>query len=332
MATIYEVSKLAGVSLATVSRVINGSSSVSPKTLKKVQLAMEQLNYQPNAVAKSLASSRSDCIGVLVSELKSAFFTDMMGAIEQEFRKYNKHIVVTASHSDAGNERDDIKFLISRNCDALIVHVEALSDDYIIELCRGPVPIVVVNRYIPEIEQHCIFLNNELGGYLATKAAIDNGHRDIVYVSGPNRKNDAMERLEGHKRALAEAGIKFDPSRLFEGNYLQHGGWNGFMHFHEAHIPFSAIICGNDEMATGAMAAAREVNLDLPSDISVIGFDNMNFAKYTYPKLTSIDNPIGDMGRMAARIIMQRVYKTEGQDIQHQFLPEVITRDSLISR
>ena len=331
MATIYEVSKLAGVSLATVSRVMNKSSNVSDKTRDKVNAAMEQLGYRPNAVAKSLASNRSNCIGVLVSELHGPFYGTMMGGIESEFRVADKHIVVTASHAELEREKDDIEFLISRNCDALILHVEAVSDEYLLSLSKGKTPIFVLNRLVPGMEDNCICLDNELGGYLATKAMLEKGHRDMVYISGPEWKADAQGRLAGHRRALREIGIVPDPEREYFGNYLQTGGCAGMEHFLSKQLAFSAVICANDEMATGAMATAREHDLDIPGDISVMGFDDVIFSSYTYPKLTTIKYPIGEMGVMAARQVLKTVYKTTQKPVKNLFEPELILRDSVKS-
>lgn len=332
MATIYEVSDLAGVSLATVSRVLNNSPSVKQSTRLKVQDAMAQLNYTPNSVAKSLASNRSDCIGVLVSELQGFFFTNMMAAIETECRKYDKHIVVTASELSAEKEQDDIQFLIGRNCDALIIQVEAISDDYLIELCNGDIPVIIVNRYIEAIAENCIVLDNEKGGYIATQYLLDKGHKDIVYVSGPANKKDAMMRLEGHKRALTDNGISFTEERVFEGDYLQSGGTRAFNHFHQSDIPFTAVLCANDEMATAVMAAAREKGLDLPKDLSVFGFDNVVFSHYTYPRLSTVENPIREMGKMAARHVLQRVYKKNVGKLKNHFSPKLIERDSVTAK
>lgn len=329
MATIYEVSRLAGVSLATVSRVMNDSSAVRQSTKDKVVLAMQQLNYKPNSVAKSLASSRSDCIGVLVSELDSPFFTKLLGSIEAVCKQYDKHLVVTSCHNDAQHEKDDIEFLIGRNCDALILHVEGVSDEYLIELSQGPIPIVVLNRYIPKIGQKCFSLNNEYGGYLATKATIEKGHRDIVYISGPEHKADALERLAGHKQALKEAGIPIEENRLFTGDYLQSGGQEGYEHFARLGIPFTAVVCGNDEMATGVMAAARDAGLALPKDLSIMGFDDVIFSRYTFPRLSTVENPIALMGEMAAATVMQEVYKKSGKPIKNLFEPRLITRESV---
>ncbi len=136
MATIYEVSKLAGVSLATVSRVINKNSRVSDKTRQKVEDAMKELGYRPNSIAQSLASNRSNSVGILVSELHGPFFGQMMAGIEAELRAAGKHVIITTGHSEEDKEKDGIEFLISRNCDAIILHVEALSDDYLIDLSK----------------------------------------------------------------------------------------------------------------------------------------------------------------------------------------------------
>ncbi|MCV2884512.1 LacI family transcriptional regulator [Aestuariibacter sp. AA17] len=331
MATIYEVSKLAGVSLATVSRVLNNSASVSEKTRTKVNQAMKQLDYKPNAIAKSLASSRSDCIGILVGEFHGPFYGTMMGGIEKEFRAANKHIVVTASHCDLEKEKEDIEFLISRNCDALILHVEAVSDEYLINLAQGKTPIYVINRYIPQIADRCICLNNELGGYIATKTVLEHGHRDILYIAGPKVKADARERLAGHYRALREFGIAPDVEREYFGDYMQTGGYAGMQHFFDKDLPVSAVVCGNDEMANGAMSAIREHQLDIPNDISVVGFDDVLFSSYTHPKLTTIEYPIAQMGKMAAQLVLQDVYKQGECTTPHMFEPKLVSRDSLSS-
>ncbi len=331
MATIYEVSKLAGVSLATVSRVMNKNSNVSTKTKQKVLTAMEQLGYRPNSVAQSLASSRSNCVGVLVAELQSPFYGSMMGGIESELRAAHKHIVVTASHCDEEQEKEDIEFLIGRNCDALILHVEAVSDEYLINLCKGKTPVVILNRYIPEIADNCISLNNELGGYLSTKAVLEAGHRDIVYIAGPNQKKDAKERFLGHARALQEFAIEASPDRVFFGDYLQSGGTKGIEHFLNKDIHFTALICANDEMATGAMLTARQHNIDIPTEISIMGFDNVLFSSYTHPTLSTIDYPISEMGGMAAKLVLKTVYNEKIGDISRVFEPKAVIRESVVA-
>ncbi|MBB1333654.1 LacI family DNA-binding transcriptional regulator [Pseudoalteromonas sp. SR44-5] len=331
MATIYEVSKLAGVSLATVSRVMNNNTNVSDATRKKVTVAMTQLGYRPNSIAQSLASNCSNSVGLLVSELHGPFYGPMMSDIENAFRNQGKHVIITAGHSDADREQQGIEFLISRNCDGLILHVEAISDDYLIELSKGSTPFVLINRLIPELADRCIVLNNIKGGYLATKYVLEQGHRDIAYISGPLWKKDAQDRLTGHKQALAEFDLEFNEQLLYQGDFMETSGSAGFKLFHESNHAFTALICANDEMAIGAMATAREYSIKLPEQLSIMGYDNVFFTRHIYPPLTTINYPINDIGKMAAKWILSKVYGKGELPLQTLFEPELIVRQSIIT-
>lgn len=332
MATIYQVSKLAGVSLATVSRVINNNSRVSDKTRQKVTDAMDKLGYRPNSIAQSLASSRTNSVGILVSELQGPFFGQMMAGIESELRAAGKHVVITTGHSEETQEKEGIEFLINRNCDAIILHVEVVSDEYLINLSKGDTPIYLMSRYVEEIKSNCISLDNEIGGYLATQSIIEQGHTDIAYISGPQFKADAKARFDGHKRALSEGNITFNKAFYYEGDFKETGGSDGLQHFIDNNIKPTALVCANDEMASGAITYAREQGISLPYELSIIGFDNIIFAQHTYPKLTTIDNPIHLMGHMAAKLVLRDVYQHKNIEIKHTFEPSVITRDSVIKK
>jgi len=329
MATIYQVSELAGVSLATVSRVMNNNARVSDKTKQKVLKAMAELDYRPNAIAQSLASNRSNSVGVLVSELHGPFFGMMMSGIDLELRNAGKHAIFTAGHSNETDEQDAIEFLISRNCDALILHVEALSNEYLIKLAQGNVPLVLINRYIDEIADQCFYLNNEDGGYLATKAVLEQGHRQIAYISGPLWKQDARDRLKGHQKALAEYHLNFADTLCYEGAYIEQSGLDGVTEILKQQQPFTALVCANDEMASGAIEMLREQHFTIPQDVSVVGFDNVNFSRYLFPKLTTINFPIGEMGVMAAHWVLRHIYRQEQYQINHLFMPQLAWRDSV---
>jgi len=329
MATIYEVSELAGVSLATVSRVMNNNARVSDKTKEKVLAAMKQLDYRPNSIAQSLASNCSNSVGILVSELSGYFYGAMLSGIESELRAAHKHVIIAAGHAEEATEIESIEFLIGRSCDALILHVEAVSDEYLIKLSQGSIPIVLINRYIAEIADRCISLNNEQGGYLATKALLEQGHTDLAVISDPLWKEDAKNRLNGHKRALEEFNLSFNHSLLVEGDYKESGGSNGMQILLDKKIAFTAVVCANDETASGAMTIAREHKLHLPADISIIGFDNTIFARHLYPKLSTVNYPVDKMGKMAAAWVLKNVYKNDNLLIDNLFKPELITRDSI---
>ena len=332
MATIYEVSELAGVSLATVSRVINNTGKVTEKTRKKVLEAIAELGYRPNALAQSLASKCSNSVGILIPELYGPFFGIMLSSIEKELRDAGKRVVITAGHSDEVKERDCIEFLLGSSCDALILHVYSVPDRFLIKLNEGPVPITLLNRYIPEMADRCISLDNEHGGYVAARCMLEMGHDKIAYVSGPHWKVDSFRRLAGHKRALAEFGVEMDERLFFEGDFEEDSGRRAMSHFLQQGVPFTALVCANDEMAAGAMDTARAHGLAIPDDLSVIGYDNVDFTDYLHPKLTSIGCRINEMGLMAARCVLKNAYGESGLEIQNTFEPILVLRESVKRR
>ncbi len=329
MATIYEVSDLAGVSLATVSRVINGNAPVSSKTRDKVKAAIAALDYRPSNAAKSLASNRSDSIGILVSEFHGSFYGAMMTGIEDNLRKGGKHAIMAAGHSDEASEREGIEFLINRSCDALILHVEAVSDDYLIKLSKGGTPFVLINRFIPALAHLCISLNNHLGGAIVAQKLVELGHKRIAFISGPLWKGDSSDRLTGFKDGLRKLGCIFDDTLFYEGDYHEGSGQTAFDALWHRDPTFTAVFCANDEMAAGALTAARKAGLKLPNEMSVIGYDNTIFADYLYPPLTTVNYPVGKMGRMAAQLILRNIYHAAIKNINHEFEPALVLRDSI---
>ncbi len=331
MATIYEVSKRAGVSLATVSRVMNDSGRVSDKTRAKVLAAMDELNYRPNFIAQSLATNRSNCVGVLVPEVSGPVFAAMLEGIEAELREAGKFTIFATGHTDPDKELEGIRFLIGRRCDALILHIESLDDDFLLSQKNDSTPFVIINREVEGLKDRCFTLDNEHGGYLATRYLVDQGHRDIAYVSGPTGWRDAEDRFVGHKRALEEAGIRFDERLCYTGDYHEEGGSRALDALLSLDIPFTAVVCANDEMAAGAMASARSHDLVLPDDLSIVGFDNVPLARYLYPKLSTVNYPVAAMGAMAARWVLKNVYNRRIDSVDHHFKPTLVERTSAVA-
>jgi LacI family transcriptional regulator len=332
MTTIYEVSKLAGVSLATVSRVMNNSGNVTPKTRQKVLSAIAELGYRPNSMAQSLASKRSNSVGILIPELHGPFFGVMLSSLERELRSAGKRVIITAGHSDENKEQDCIEFLVDSSCDALILHVYSVSDEYLVKLNEGPVPIILLNRYVPELADQCISLDNEHGGYVATKSLLELGHTELAYISGPHWKVDSFKRQTGHRRALQEFGIEVNENLIREGDFEEASGRKAMEELLQTGIPFTGVVCANDEMAAGAYDTAFEHGLRIPEDLSVIGYDNVAFSRYLQPKLSSIGCRIDEMGRMAARCVLKKVYGDTDLQIQNSFQPRLVLRASVKSR
>ena len=329
MATIYEVSERSGVSLATVSRVLNGTAKVSAATKQKVLDAMRELNYRPNSAAQSLASNCSNSIGMLVSELHGPFFGAMMSEVESVLRAAGKHLIIAAGHSKEDSERDSIEFLRGKGCDGFIFHVDAVKDEYLQQLLEEGVKFVVLNRRIESMASNCISLDNQYGGYIGTKGLLDAGHRQVAYVAGPQWKADAHERLEGYKRAMTEYGCNIDPRLIVEGDFSSQSGNKAMTHLLSQRIPFTAVACGNDEMAYGVMNCLRAHKLKVPEDISVMGFDNNIMSSYTFPRLTTVNYPVGEIGHMAAKWMLKNLYGQSEHELKYAFKPRLIHRDSV---
>lgn len=329
MPTIYQVAERAGVSLSTVSRVLNGKASVNKVLKERVEKAVKELNYRPNSVARSLANNRTDSVGVLVPELNAPFFGDLMQAVESTLRAADKHVIISVGRNCLETEKDAVEFLISRNCDALIMHAEALSDEYLLELNQSKLPVALVNRQVEGLPEACTSLDNEKGGYLATRHLLELGHKDIAYISGPTDKCDASLRLEGHKRALSEAGLPINPQLIFNGDYSEEDGKIGLLELMARDVPFTALVCANDWMASGAISCARDLGMSLPQDLSVVGFDDVVFAHHVFPRLTTVSNPIAEMAEMSAKYILNKVYG-QTNNVQLYFEPSLVVRESTV--
>ena len=329
MPTIYQVAERAGVSLSTVSRVLNGKASVNKVLKERVEKAVKELNYRPNSVARSLANNRTDSVGVLVPELNAPFFGDLMQAVESTLRAADKHVIISVGRNCLETEKDAVEFLISRNCDALIMHAEALSDEYLLELNQSKLPVALVNRQVEGLPEACTSLDNEKGGYLATRHLLELGHKDIAYISGPTDKCDASLRLEGHRRALSEAGLPTNPQLIFNGDYSEEDGKIGLLELMARDVPFTALVCANDWMASGAISCARDLGMSLPHDLSVVGFDDVVFAHHVFPRLTTVSNPIAEMAEMSAKYILNKVYG-QANNVQLYFEPSLVVRESTV--
>jgi LacI family transcriptional regulator len=329
MATIREVSRLARVSPATVSRVLNGTTPVADVTRERVLKAVAALDYRPNAFARGLATNRSGGIGITVNEVSSPYFGAFVAGVEGVARENGIHLMVSSGFADAAHEHASIEFLLERRCDGLVVQVEALPDEELIELVRnGPAPVVVFGRAIAEIEGACVVMNNERGGALAVEYLLAHGHRRIGHVTGPLAYPDARDRLHGYRRALEAAGIDHVDRYVVESNFLEEGGARAAARLLDRAPEITAIFFGNDQMAAGGMRTLREAGRDVPRDISVVGFDDVFLAQYLTPSLTTVRQPLVDMGRAAAHLLLARLGH-EGREVVHRFDPELVERQSV---
>ncbi len=329
MPTIKEVSKLARVSPATVSRVLNGTTPVASPTRQRVIEAVETLGYVPNAFARGLATNRSGGLGITLNEISSPFSGALVAGVEEVARAAGLHLMVSSGFADGDLERSSIDFLLERRCDGLVVQAEGLDDDTLIDLVRnGPAPVVVFGRYIAEIAASCVTMDNERGGELGTQYLLDHGHTRIGHITGPLSFPDARDRLHGYRRALEAAGVAFDERWVVEATFQEEGGGHAAQRLMQRVPDLTAIFASNDQMAAGAMRALRELGLEIPSDVSVVGYDDVFLARYLSPALTTVRQPLVEMGRAAGHALLARL-RGERREVVHRFDPELVERQSV---
>lgn len=329
MPTIKDVSRLAGVSTATVSRVLNGTTPVSAATRQRVLDAVATLGFRPNAFARGLVTSRAGGIGVTVNEVSSPYFGAAVFGVEQVAREHGIHLLVSSGFAEATRERASIDFLVERPCDGLVVQADGLADDDLAELVRhGPVPVVVFGRSVPGIEAACVVLDNESGGALATAYLLERGHRSIGHVTGPHTFPDARDRLRGYRRTLEAADVEYRERYVVESTFREDGGARAAVALLERAPEISAIFFGNDQMAAGGIRALREHGRDVPADVSVVGFDDVFLAQYLTPALTTVRQPLVEMGRAAAHMLLARL-GAPGEGVAREFAPELVERQSV---
>lgn len=329
-ATIRDVSRLARVSMSTVSRVLNGNVPVAADTRERVLKAVEQLNYRPNAFARSLATNRSGGVGVIVNEMTSPYYGVMVRGVEQVLEPECMHMLVASGKADLEAERRSLDFLRSRRVDALVLHVEAMGDEEVLDLMQEDLPLVLVARHLAEAGSRSLSIDNEYGSRLATNHLIEHGHRRIGHLTGPLSFPDSRARLQGYRQALTEAGIEFDEALTIESDWLEEGGYHAARRLLNRCPDITAIFAGNDQMAAGVLQALRESGRGIPDDISVVGFDDVLFARYLYPSLTTVRQPLLEMGAAAARLVLAAL-NGEELEVKTKFEPELVVRQSVRS-
>lgn len=328
MATIKDVCALAQVSKSTVSRVLTGQPGTAEKTKERVLKAIEELNFQPSAAARSLASKRTNSIGMLVVTIDSPYFSSMVSSAEEMARYSGFHLIPTSGYAARKYDLDAIKFLQSKQVDGLVIHSGGLSDDDIFNIIKETPATVLLNRYMPEIAEHCMVLDDVLGGYLATRHLLENGHTDIGCITGPLHQVDCQERLQGYRKALAEYGVEYNENLIVEGHFSLENNHLAAIELFERDTPLTGIFCLNDHIALGAYDVLKERNMVIGEDISVVGYDNSDFSAHIYPKLTTVNFPTREMGTEAIKKVLS-IIKDSEYIMNDKLLPELISRGSV---
>ena len=312
-ATISDVARLAGVSISTVSRVVNGTGPVADETVEHVRKAIDLLHYKPLAAARSLAGRASDTIGMLVPELTGAFFTPLVRGVEMAARDAGYDLLVHLVTGGVGNDDTAMLPLDEHNTDGLIVFNDRLNDQSLRRLAGNGVPLVLLYRTapadlsIPSIK----FQNVEGAREIVEHLIVHHARRRIAYLAGPEGNEDSAQRLNGYRQALEAHGLAWDPHLVEPADYNNHMARAVVERWLLDGVQFDAIFAADDEAAAGAMLALRQAGCNVPDDVAVVGFDDLAFSHLLTPPLTTVGASVEESGIMAGRLLIAQIRDEE---------------------
>lgn len=327
--TIKEVAKRAGVSISTVSHVINKTRYVSEELEKKVVAAMEELNYHPNSLARSLRSGTSKTIGLVLPDNSNPFFADIARIIEDIGFLNGYSVMLCNSDGNLEKERAYIKVLIEKRIDGIIFIASGSNVNHLQNLADQGIPVVLADREVDIKIVDEVLVDNEQGGYDATKYLLDLGHRKIGCITGPSSLTPSSNRVLGYRKALTETNIPIREDYIVFGDFKSKSGEEGMEEFLQLDDPPSAIFVCNDMMAFGVYKYLKRNNFNIPEDFSVIGFDNIQLSSIITPTLTTVSQPIAEVATISASLLIQRIQNSNPTEYERIIMkPELVIRES----
>jgi LacI family transcriptional regulator len=328
VSTIKDVAALAGVSFTTVSHVLNDTRPVSADARRRVLAAVEEIGYLPSAVARSLRKSETKIVGVLVPNVNNPFFAELVVGVEECCRLAGYSVFLCNSDNDPKRQQQYMRTLLEKRIDGLLLSSagDAAALARIFKLAT--VPSVTVDRLVPGARADRVSVNNADGAYKAVKHLLDLGHRHIACISGPAEFEVTGERVDGWRRAQMDMGVTPDESLLIESDFSSAGGYEAARSLLRARSAMTALFASNDMMALGALRAAAEMGLKVPQQLSIVGFDDVELSSFVYPALTTVGCSIKELGREAARVLIDRIENPAAPLKDVLLTPRLVVRES----
>lgn len=302
-----DVAQRAGVSVSTVSHVINNSRPVSDAYRQRVLQAMTELGYRPNALARSLRRQETSTLGLIVPDSANPFFAEIARAIEDASFAQNYSVFLCNSEGDLDKQRAYTDVLIEHRVAGIFFVAAGVSTELVNDLRRRRVPLVLVDREVPGSAVDCVLTDHAHGGRLAVEHLIELGHRRIGCISGDSELSPSADRLTGYRQALQNHDLPWDPELVQKGDFQFESGYRAAQALLKLADPPTAVFACNDLMAVGCMRAAAERGLTIPQTLSVVGFDDIRLASFTNPPLTTVAQPKVDIGTWATKLLLERI-------------------------
>lgn len=306
MATIYDVARRADVSAATVSRVLNGHSSVDPHLAERVRAAVAELDYRPSALARNLRRSRTSLWAVIISDVGNPFFTSLVRGVEDVAQSSGYSVVLCNSDEDPDKEANYVSVVLAEQVAGVIMSPSG-QPAAAARLIDAGTPLVLIDRELPDVRADSVLVDNERGAAEATAHLIAAGYRRIACITGPRSVSTARRRLRGYQQALVEAGGSFDDSLVRYADFRRTGGQQAMSELLELAEPPDAVFVANNLMAVGVLECLHERGIAVPDQIGVVGFDDLPWPELVRPALTTVGQPTYELGKAAAQLLAQRI-------------------------
>lgn len=327
--TMNDVAKEAGVSVATVSKYINGGN-VLKKNEKAIQDSIELLNYEINQIARGLKTNSTMTVGVLIPSFKNIFFTTIISDIEDKLRKKGYSIIVCDYREDKNLEKEKLDFLLNKRVDGIIMVPTTNDIKDLKKVVEKDIPIVLIDRMVNDLKCDVVAVDNINASYIAVEELIKNGHHRIGIICGPKEIYTTKDRLKGYYRALKDYNVESCEELIEFSDYKIEGGYNSFNKLINLSNPPTAIFVTNYEMTLGSIIAINENNIDIPKELSIIGFDNIQLAKVVNPSLSIIVQPMDEIGDKVAEIMLKRLNKnTNNFPETYRLKTKLLVKDSI---
>jgi LacI family transcriptional regulator len=327
--SLKDVAKLAGVGLGTASRVLNNHPSVTEETRKVVQEAMKELSYQPNAIARSLKMNSTMTVGILIPDISSAFFPEIVRGIEDIANQCQYNIILSNTDLDFDKEKDALNMFHEKKVDGVLFISNTVSSSAMEKFKEMNIPVVLVATRDKEGVLPSVTIDNEKAAYEAVDYLCRLGHKKIAMIAGLfDDPNAGIPRLQGYIRALSENGLRFDKDLIQQGDYGYKSGYDSIRELLDKNIVPTAVFAASDLMAIGASRAMLERGLRIPEDISIIGFDGVEAAEFFYPAITTMSQPRYEMGAEGMRLLTKLMNKEEIEEKNVLLEFELIERES----
>ena len=329
MSTISDVARLAGVSAMTVSRVVNNSGDISPETRERVEKAIADLGYVPNALARSLRFKQTKTLALVLSDITNPFFTTLARGVEDAASKQGFSLIFCDTDESENKEAEYLNVVLQKQVDGILLVPVCYSGDSVTFLQEHKATVVVLDRRVSDVKVDTVRCNSEEGAYQLTRHLLDLGHTRIAILSGPQSVSTAIDRVAGYRRALAEAGLDSRAELVYHGEFIQASGYRMALQALAVTPRPTALFAANNFITSGAFRAVREAGLRVPEDISIVSFDDLPTASDMGPFLTVAAQPAYEMGRWATELLLTRLSGEGPAEPQEIVLPtEIIARES----